>query len=60
MANIRAPLKSKTMSDTPRTDAAQSGLENAHTPMSLEDWKASFEWMCGHARSLERELAKGA
>jgi hypothetical protein len=44
------------MSDTPRTDAVQGGLECA-TELP-EDWEKCFQWMAGHARSLERENAE--
>jgi hypothetical protein len=44
------------MSDTPRTDAVQGGLEFA-TELP-EDWEKCFQWMAGHARSLERENAE--
>jgi hypothetical protein len=42
------------MSDTPKTDAVQGGLECATE--RPEDWEKCFQWMAGHARSLEREL----
>jgi hypothetical protein len=42
------------MSETPKTDAVQGGLECATE--RPEDWEKCFQWMAGHARSLQREL----
>ena len=55
-AETEVSEQGKMMSDTPRTDAVQGGLEFA-TELP-EDWEKCFQWMAGHARSLERENAE--